>query len=252
MQPAAAVRHFQARLRAIGTPERAAAAKAYMKSELHFDGVRVPALRAEARAFLKAQPEIDRDALVAIAGALFATDHFELRSAAIELLALRRALLVPGDATWLVEMARRGACWAHVDDLVTSVLDPLLDGDASLARRVRAWAKDRSFWVRRTALLAQLGELRRGRGDFALFAEIAEPMLDEKEFFIRKAIGWVLREVSKKRPALVGGFVCAHAGRLSGVTWREATKYLPPTMKRRAERARLTRRPQASLAEAPP
>jgi hypothetical protein len=44
--------------------------------------------------------------------------------------------------------------------------------------------------------------------------------------------------VSKKRPALAGEFVCAHAERLSGVTWREATKYLPPAMKRRADRAR--------------
>jgi 3-methyladenine DNA glycosylase AlkD len=247
MKPAAAVRHFQARLRTLGTPERAAGAKAYMKSNLRFDGVTVPALRAEVRAFLKAQPEIDRDALVAISGALFATDHFELRTAAIELLAMRRALLVPRDAAWLIELARRGACWAHVDDLVTSVLDPLLDGDPSLSRRVRTWARDRSFWVRRAALLAQLRALRLGRGDFALFSEIAEPMLDEKEFFIRKAIGWVLREVSKKRPALVEEFACAHAGRCSGVTWREATKYLPPAMKRRAERARLS----PSRAEAP-
>jgi 3-methyladenine DNA glycosylase AlkD len=238
MKPTAAVGHFQARVRALGRAERAAGAKAYMKSELRFDGVTMPVLRAEARAFLKAQPDLDRDALVAISGALFATDHFELRLAAIELLAMRRALLVPGDAAWLVEMARRGACWAHVDSLVTTVLDPLLQGDASLSRRVRSWAKDRSFWVRRAALLTQLGELRRGRGDFALFSEIAAPMLEEKEFFIRKAIGWVLREVSKKRPALVGEFVCAHAGRCSGVTWREATKYLPLAMKRRAERAR--------------
>ena len=238
MNPAAAVRHFQGRLRTLGTPERAAGAKAYMKSDLRFDGVPVPALRAEARAFLKAQPKIDRDTLVAIADALFATNHFELRSAAIELLALRRALLLPSDAAWLIDLARRGACWAHVDALVTSVLEPLLEGDASLPPRVRAWGRDRSLWVRRAALLVQLGELRRGHGDFELFAEIAAPMLDEKEFFIRKAIGWVLREVSKKRPALVGKFVCAHAGRCSGVTWREATRYLPAAMKHRAERAR--------------
>jgi 3-methyladenine DNA glycosylase AlkD len=53
------------------------------------------------------------------------------------------------------------------------------------------------------ALLAQLHALRAGRGDFALFAEIAAPRLDEKELFIGKAIGLVLREVSQKRPALV-------------------------------------------------
>ena len=75
-------------------------------------------------------------------------------------------------------------------------------------------------------------------GDFALFAEIAGPMLEEKEFFVRKAIGWVLREVSKKRPALVRDFLLAHGSRASGVTWREATKYLPAAMKRAVESAR--------------
>jgi 3-methyladenine DNA glycosylase AlkD len=66
-----------------------------------------------------------------------------------------------------------------------------------------------------------------------LFAEIAAPMLEEKEFFIRKAIGWVLREVSKKRPALVFDFIREHGARASGLTRREAMKYLPPVMKLR-------------------
>jgi len=91
------------------------------------------------------------------------------------------------------------------------------------------------------ALLCQLRSLRRGAGDFALFAHVAAPMLPEKEFFIRKAIGWVLREVSKKRPTLVRDFVLPHAKTASGITWREATKYLPAAMQRELEKARLGR-----------
>jgi 3-methyladenine DNA glycosylase AlkD len=53
-------------------------------------------------------------------------------------------------------------------------------------------------------------------------------MLEEKELFIRKAIGWVLREISKKRPALVAGWIASRAARASGVTMREALKYLSP------------------------
>ena len=53
-------------------------------------------------------------------------------------------------------------------------------------------------------------------------------MLEEREFFIRKAIGWVLREVSKKRPELVVEWLGPRTGRASGVTFREAVKYLPP------------------------
>lgn len=233
--PAAVVRHFTKRFRELGSPARAASERAYMKSELRFHGVDARTLRGECAAWCKAHGDLDREALVGAVDALFATDWFDLRSAAIALLEKRRRLLLPADAPWLVELARRGACWAHVDFLVTAVLGPVLEGDASLPRRVRAWAKDDDFWVRRAALLAQLGPLRRGGGDFALFAGIAAPMLPEKEFFVRKAIGWVLREVSKKRPELVLGFLLEHGAQASGLTWREATKYLPAAMKRRLE-----------------
>jgi 3-methyladenine DNA glycosylase AlkD len=209
-----------------------------MKSALRFHGVDAPTLRAECASYCKEHPELDREGLIAIADALFATECFDLRSVASLLLERRRALLRPGDASWLVGLARKGACWAHVDHLVTQVIGPLLEGHESLPRRVRAWARDGDFWVRRVALLAQLGALRRGAGDFPLFASIAAPMLPEKEFFVRKAIGWVLREVSKKRPELVRDFLVSRGARASGVTWREATKYLPASMKREAEAAR--------------
>ncbi|HTQ42216.1 MAG TPA: DNA alkylation repair protein [Polyangiaceae bacterium] len=226
MTPRACVRHFHARFAAVGSPARAEGAKAYMKSELRFHGVDAKTVRAEALAFCKAHPELDRAALVGNVNALFATEAFDLRSAAVALLERKWKLFTPIDAPWLAEIARRAACWAHVDWLVTKVIAPLLEGNRSLPRLVRAWARDDFFWVRRVALLAQLPALRRGGGDFALFTEIAAPMLDEREFFIRKAIGWVLREVSKKRPALVRAFLSKHGERCSGVTMREARKYL--------------------------
>ena len=67
------------------------------------------------------------------------------------------------------------------------------------------------------------------RGDvpFSAFAALAVPMLGEKEFFIRKAIGWVLRAVSKEDPATVAAFLRAHRADVSGLTLREGAKYLP-------------------------
>lgn len=230
--PRSAVRHFESRFARLGNPARAVQERAYMKSSLRFHGIDAKTLRAECAAFCKEHPDLDRASLVAIVNALFASDWFDLRSAAIALLERRWKLLDPTDAPWLVELARKGACWAHVDYLVTQVLEPLLEDDKALPRHVRRWAKDDDFWVRRVALLAQLRALRHGGGDFELFAEIAAPMLPEKEFFVRKAIGWVLREVSKKRPVLVHGFLRVHGEHASGVTWREATKYLPAKMKR--------------------
>jgi 3-methyladenine DNA glycosylase AlkD len=89
------------------------------------------------------------------------------------------------------------------------------------------WAQDEDFWLRRSALLAQLVPLRRGEGDFARFGRYADATLGEREFFIRKAIGWVLRETGKKRPALVYAWLRPRADRASGVTVHEAVRYLP-------------------------
>jgi 3-methyladenine DNA glycosylase AlkD len=76
-------------------------------------------------------------------------------------------------------------------------------------------------------MLSLMPELRAGAGHFALFAGFASTMIEEKEFFIRKAIGWVLREVSKKRPELVEPFLSRHIAVVSGLTLREGSKYLP-------------------------
>ncbi len=231
MTPAAAVRHFRAELGAIGDPARAVAARAYMKSTLKFHGVSAAQLSATCAAFCKAN-ELDAGSLHTLVDALFATDWFDLHSMAVALLERKRKLLGPKDAPWLLGLVRAAGCWAHVDWLATKVVDPLVAAHPVLLARTRTWGKDRDFWVRRTAMLAQLKALRGGGGDFALFTEIAAPLLEEKEFFIRKAIGWVLREVSKKRPALVRDFFLAHGARASGLTRREGTKYLPPAMLR--------------------
>jgi 3-methyladenine DNA glycosylase AlkD len=168
-----------------------------------------------------------REELLASVDALYATDWFDLRSAAAVLLERKRKLLEARDAALVVELCRRSACWAHVDLLAVKVLGHLLAENHMLIKKLPTYARDESFWVRRASLLAQLDELKRGRGDFALFTSLAVPMLPEKEFFIRKAIGWVLREVSKKRPELVQRFLRHHGARASGLTRREAGKYLP-------------------------
>ncbi len=53
-------------------------------------------------------------------------------------------------------------------------------------------------------------------------------MLEEREFFIRKAIGWILRDTGRRRPDLVYEWLLPRAPRASGVTIREAVKYLAP------------------------
>ena len=69
-------------------------------------------------------------------------------------------------------------------------------------------------------------DYRRGEGDWDRFAELADRMLEEREFFVRKAIGWVLRETAKRRPELVADWLEPRAQRAAGLTVREAIKPL--------------------------
>jgi 3-methyladenine DNA glycosylase AlkD len=87
------------------------------------------------------------------------------------------------------------------------------------------WATDEDFWVRRSSLLCELRAIRTG-GSLDRFGARADLMLAEREFFIRKAIGWVLREAGKRRPDEVVTWLEPRVHRASGVTMREAVKYL--------------------------
>jgi 3-methyladenine DNA glycosylase AlkD len=121
---------------------------------------------------------------------------------------------------------RRSNTWAHVDWIAPKVIGDVLARYPSSRRSMERWARDESFWVRRGALLAEHDALRAGGGDFKRWARLAGGMLDEREFFIRKAIGWVLREVSKKRPALTFSFLREHRDRVSRLSLQEGAKYL--------------------------
>jgi 3-methyladenine DNA glycosylase AlkD len=207
--------------------ERAVAEKAYLKSDLAFLGVGVPAVRAAVTDAARSYGALGRDAVLAWARALWREPVHERRTAAVELLRRYVAVLEPGDLPQLDDWIRESRSWAYVDPLAGDI------AGAIALRHVRAWtliddwATDPDFWIRRSALLTLLPGIRRGQPDRERFERYATPMLAEKEFFIRKAIGWVLRETAKKDPAYVAAWTRAHLDQMSGVTFREAVRRLP-------------------------
>jgi 3-methyladenine DNA glycosylase AlkD len=224
---AAVLRGFDAAFRKAGTRGRAAGTKAYLKSDLEFYGVTSPDLYRIIDDFDRRHPGLTRTQVLALVRALWATTNHEMRSAGIKLLEQHEEQLGGRDLPLLERLLRASRSWAYVDWLCTRVVAPIVEREPAQRRVLARWARDRDFWIRRSALLSLLPALRRGEGDFALFERLAVPMLGESEFFIRKAIGWVLRDVSHRRPGLTAAFVRRHAGALSGVTWREAAKYIP-------------------------
>lgn len=239
---------FGAAFARLGTRERAQGSKAYLKSDLDFYGATVPQIRQAARQFAKENRSLSSDALCDLVRALWETRTYEQRALGVALLEVYLEVL-PSQALDLVEeLLRRSDTWALVDWLACKVAGGLVRRDARLEQRLRRWAKDENFWIRRSAMLALNDALRAGGGNFALFATFAAGMIHEREFFIRKAIGWVLRDTSKKRPELVYAFLREHIDAVSGLTLREGSKYLPEKqraelLKRYQERRSGSRRP---------
>jgi 3-methyladenine DNA glycosylase AlkD len=220
-------------LRRHRNPARAPAEKAYLKSDLELLGVGLPAMRQIVGAVKRHHGELDRERLAALVNILWSRPVFERRMMAVLLLESFQPLLRPADITLLEQLIRQSKTWAFVDKLAITITGPLVERSPQLLRVLDRWAKDGDFWVRRSAMLALLRPLRRGGGDFTRFARYAEAMLPEREFFIRKAIGWILRETGKKRPDLVFSWLLPRCFVASGVTVREAVKYLSP--RQRAE-----------------
>jgi len=222
------VKELERDLRVVGDDARAVGAKAYLKSDLDFIGVAAKPLRTVARTFLANHPDLDRRQLIDLVRGLWQRPVFDLKAVAVALLERRTGDLTVDDLGLVEDCLRHSHTWALVDWLSTKVAAPLVESDSSMSREILVrWSADEDFWIRRASLLAQLPALRAGGGDFELFAAFASRMVGEREFFIRKAIGWVLRDVSKKRPDLAYAFLSKHIQEVSGLTLREGSKYLP-------------------------
>jgi 3-methyladenine DNA glycosylase AlkD len=214
-------RRMEAGLKKSGTSERAAGSKRYLKSDLDFLGCALGDIRRVARSASKDEQLDDIRALVR---ELWAKPVFERRIAAVIMLELRAKQLDVEDLELVEELIRDSETWALVDGLAVNVV-----GEIALHHKIKQrldrWARDDDFWIRRTSLLAEIKPLKSG-SPFEPFARRADAMLEETEFFIRKAIGWVLRETSKRRPDEVYEWIAPRTHRASGVTMREVVKYL--------------------------
>jgi 3-methyladenine DNA glycosylase AlkD len=225
---------IEAAPRAVATPERAEGERAYLRSELVHLGATVPQVRRVALAV-----EVSgRAELLALAAALWGRGVHELRLAAVELLAEHAALLEPADLDPVEVLLREAGTWALVDPLAVQVVGSLVLAHPAEAERLDRWVDDADRWVRRAALLALLAGVRAGTPDLGRVARYADARLEETEPFIRKAIGWLLREVARRDPGWVIAWLEPRADRAPGLTIREALKHRPDDRARLLDRRR--------------
>ncbi len=211
-------------------PENAASMSAYMKIGVRGDpnvmlGVKKPIAKELHRELKRRYPPADREALVAQVGALWAPHVREMKYAALEPARAFRKKLTTAELPFLERIIREGAWWDLVDAAAAWLVAPLyLRARSEVRPTLDRWRASEHLWLRRSVLLAHLGHRER-TDSAALFADI-EALAHEKDFFIRKAIGWVLREYSRTEPELVRDFLQSHRARLSGLSFREGTKQL--------------------------
>jgi 3-methyladenine DNA glycosylase AlkD len=209
-------------------PVRAAGTQAYMKSAMPYYGVRMPDIR------LALRPIIDDVALPTFADWLDTiralwdeASYREERYAALEVLGARRyQMFLNLDALALLEyLIVTGAWWDLVDDIAAHRVGALFRRfPADMRPVLLAWSIGADHWLRRTSIICQIG--LRSHTDTELLFTCIEPSLGERDFFLRKAIGWALREYSKTAPDAVRAYVTEHASQLSALSRKEALRRL--------------------------
>ena len=215
-------------LRALADPEKAAEMAAYHKAERVYLGVTVPVIDEMAREW---RAGLDVPGRVDLARRLWDSDIHEGRVAAAKL--LTQARIRPDDGVWalIASWVPQFDGWAIADQAMNAGERRLM-ADPSRLDEVESWLEDPSFWVRRAALVGTLPwtSIRNPKPeDLARRERVLgwlERLADEREWFIQKAIGWWLRDLSKHDPQRVRDWLGAHGARLKPFARREAGRRL--------------------------
>jgi 3-methyladenine DNA glycosylase AlkD len=218
---------IRSELRAVADPGLAPGMQAYMKSSMPFLGVRLPAVRTIVRAQERLRPPAGLGQLVATVAKLWeAANYREERYAATALLdtAAARRLLGPPALPQLRTMIVTGAWWDHVDELAHRVGDLLSSYRADTEPAIRSWITVEDRWLRRASIICQLGA--KTDTDTDLLSDAIDANAADQDFFIRKAIGWALRDYARTDPDWVRAFVAGRGELLSPLSQREALKHL--------------------------
>ena len=200
--------------------------RAYLLNQFEFLGLAAPVRRAAVKEIGKVKWQSTAD-LLAAAELLWQKPEREYRYSAVDLLRQNSDQLSVNELPALQALLLQDAWWETVDGLsavIAEVMHAAVQQKPNAAVTMDAWLKHPSHWVRRSAMLHQLG-WRLDTDTTRLFGYATE-LADEKEFFIRKAIGWALRDYARWDPQAVTEFLVQHRARLSGLTVREAAKHL--------------------------
>ena len=207
---------------AAADPVRAVGARAYMRDQFPFLGITNPRLTALNRDVLAGLPAPAEADLVAVALGCWAKPEREYQYFACTYLRKHVGLGSPSLLGTVRELITTKSWWDTVDTLAAHTVGPLVTAHPALVETMDAWIGDENMWVARTAILHQLRYKQ--RTDAERLFRYCTAQAGHKDFFIRKAIGWALREYAYTDPDAVRAYVQAHRAELSPLSMREATQ----------------------------
>jgi 3-methyladenine DNA glycosylase AlkD len=218
-------RHITAELKRLAEPAKAPAMAAYMKTAQPFFGVSTPMRIAMLKQMADRFAPTDRKSYARSVMALWKLPHREERYCAITYARRYEQFITPAALPLYERMIREGAWWDFVDEIAVNLVGTVYANFHTQTRPViEQWIDDDHMWIRRTALLSHLKHKK--QTDAAQLFKHCLKRADEPEFFIRKAIGWALREYSKTDPRAVRAFLTRNRKLLSNLSYTEGSKHL--------------------------
>ena len=212
-------------LEKLADKDKASAMAAYMKTEMPFFGVQAKDRRAIARSAKKAFSITTHKKYLQAIKILWKQAHREQKYIAIDLARAYKSFVTIDSLDLYEKMVREGAWWDFVDDLAHHLVGQvLLDNPEKMYPKMDTWLQDDDFWIRRVALLCQ--NTFKDKTDEKRLFSYCLSLAPESEFFIRKAIGWALRQYSYTAPKKVKTFLLKNKSKLSGLSFREGAKGL--------------------------
>lgn len=216
------LRRLDRLLPAAADPVRAPAARAYMRDQFDFLGIASPRLRGLTREALAGlDPPVEAD-LVAVALGCWRRPEREYQYVACSYLRRYVKVCSPGFLGTARHLVTTKSWWDTVDTLASHTVGGLVARHPELASTMDEWVFDENLWVARTAILHQLRF--KADTDVERLFRYCKFQAGHRDFFIRKAIGWALREYAWTDPGAVRAFVRANETALSGLSKREALK----------------------------
>ena len=215
----------QSALREQADPSKAPGMQAYMKTDMPFYGVQKAARARILRELIHRFPLSDRAGYETLVVELWQLPHREEKYLALGVARHFREYVVPEMLPLYRSLIVEGAWWDLVDEVATHLIcDLVVDYPDDVWPTVDTWIDDDDLWLRRTAIICQVGA--KENTDAARLFRFCDERAFEKDFFIRKAIGWALRQHARVDPDAVARFVREHRDQLSGLSYREATKHI--------------------------